>query len=314
MTQLTNNVQATSPAAVKTANQGALGTSGAIISTPKPAAINGVGTAEVVERFVEAKNVPVEFYGLVIDQDSNSLTGVNVKGSIQQLTTPNPEGMELGETNIPFERITGTDGRFEINGLNGESLDLASIQKGGYEAEPTKHGFGSSSGSYEQPMLFKMWSTNIHEQLITGEKKFQIVPDGRPYVIDLVKGTIAESGDGNLKVWVKRPDPIIYGKRYDWSCEVDTINSGGLLQEADAGASMYQAPADGYTASFSYNENASADGWGDTTGAQRFYVRLKNGQEYGRISIELEAYYNSQIPSLIQISYAINPSGSRILR
>ena len=55
-------------------------------------------------------------------------------------------------------------------------------------------------------------------------------------------------------------------------------------------------------------------GWGDTTGEQRFYVRLNNGQEYGRISIELEAYYNSQIPGMIRLSCTINPSGSRILR
>jgi hypothetical protein len=159
-----------------------------------------------------------------------------------------------------------------------------------------------------------MWNTNIHEQLITGEKKFQIVPDGRPYVIDLTKGTVAESGNGDLKVWVKRPQQITYGKRYDWSCEVDASNSGELLRETNATESMYQAPAEGYTNSFAYEEPATANGWGDTTGAQRFYVRLRDGQEYGRISIELEAYYNDHIPGLVRLSYAINPSGSRILR
>jgi len=35
-----------------------------------------------------------------------------------------------------------------------------------------------------------MWSTNVHEQLITGGKSFHIEPDGRPYVIDLAKGTL----------------------------------------------------------------------------------------------------------------------------
>ena len=319
MVQPTNNVPAT-PAttvtAASAAGQSVPGTPPAILTpaTPKPSAATSMGTAEVVEKFVEGKNGPVEFYGLVIDQNSNALAGVDVKVSVQQLTSPNPAMMELGTTEVSFERITGPDGRFEINGLNGESLDLASIQKDGYEAEPTKRGFGSSSGSFEQPVVFKMWSTNVHEQLITGEKKFQIVPDGRSYVIDLAKGTIAESGAGDLKIWVKRPNPIIYGKRYDWACEVDAINGGGLLQETDASASMFQAPADGYTTSFSYKEDAGVNGWGDTTGAQRFYVRLNNGQEYGRISIELEAYYNDQTPGLVRLSYTINPSGSAILR
>jgi hypothetical protein len=316
MAQPTNNVPATPVTPASAASQSVPGTSPAIITpaTPKPSTANRIGTAEVVATFVEGKNVPVEFYGLVIDQDSNALAGVDVKVSVQQLTTPNPAAMELGTTEVPFERTTGPDGRFEISGLTGESLDLASIQKDGYEAEPTKRGFGSSSGSFDNPVIFKMWSTNIHEQLITGEKKFTIVPDGRPYVIDLSKGTIAESGAGDLKVWIKRPDPIAYGKKYDWTCGVDAINGGGILQETDASASMYQAPADGYTTSFSYEEDAGVNGWGDTTGAQRFYVRLNNGQEYGRISIELEAYYNDQIPGMIRLSYAINPSGSRVLR
>jgi hypothetical protein len=157
-----------------------------------------------------------------------------------------------------------------------------------------------------------MWSTNIHEQLITGEKKFHIVPDGRAYFINLTDGTISESGEGDLKVWVKRPDQIAYGKRYDWSCEMDAIN-GGFLQETDANSSMYSAPADGYVSLFQFEQKIGS-GWGDSTGTQRFYVTLKNGQEYGRISIELYAYYNNQIPGMIRLSYVINPSGSNILR
>jgi hypothetical protein len=50
------------------------------------------------------------------------------------------------------------------------------------------------------------------------------------------------------------------------------------------------------------------------TGQHRFYLTLKNGKEYGRFSVELFAPYNDQIPGLIDIKYAINPSGSRILR
>ncbi len=312
MVQPTNNVPATPATAASAASQSIPGTPPAITTpaSPKPSAANSIGIAEVTAKFVEGKNVPVEFYGLVIDQNSNALAGVDVKVTVQQLTAPNPAAMELGANEVPFERITGPDGRFEINGLKGDSLDLASIQKDGYEVEPTKRGFGPSSGSLEQPVVFKMWSTNVHEQLITGGKSFHIEPDGRPYVIDLAKGTIAESGDGDLKVWVKRPEQITYGKRYDWSCEMDVLN-GGLLAAADS--SMYLAPADGYTPSFQFEQKVGS-GWGDSTGEKRFYVRLNNGQVYGRITVELFAYYNDQIPGMVRLSYAINPSGSAILR
>jgi hypothetical protein len=49
-------------------------------------------------------------------------------------------------------------------------------------------------------------------------------------------------------------------------------------------------------------------------GEHQFYLKLKNGQEYGQMSIDLHAPFNNQTPGLIRLSYAINPSGSRILR
>lgn len=163
-------------------------------------------------------------------------------------------------------------------------------------------------------MSFKMWSTNIHEQLISGHKNCNIVPDGRPYMIDLAKGTIAESGTGDLKVWIKRPDEIVYGQRYDWSCAVEAINGTGILSEPNINQSMFTAPTDGYTNSFTHEEAATVNGWGDTTGQQRFYVKLRGGRGFGRVSIELDTYYNKQIPGLINLTYAINLSGSRFLR
>ncbi|MGH7975866.1 MAG: hypothetical protein ACREC8_04300 [Limisphaerales bacterium] len=155
-----------------------------------------------------------------------------------------------------------------------------------------------------------MWSTNIHEQLITGSKKFPVNPDGRPYFINLAAGTISESGSGDLKVWIKRPEQITYGQRYDWSCEVDTIN-GGLQPALDY--AMYLAPTDGYNSSFQFTQTIGS-GWGDSTGERRFYIMLNNGKEYGHITIDLYAYYNSQVPAMIHIQYALNPSGSHILR
>ena len=284
-----------------------------VVLHTNPLVTNMARIQEVIEKFVASRNKPIDFYGQVIDQDSNALSGVVVKSVVQQITMPDSlQGPEfVGSKSIEVMRTTDAAGRFEISGLEGEGFGVG-LTKDGYEAEPNHRSFGPSGGSFEQPVIFKMWNTNIHEQLITGEKKFPIVPDGRPYVIDLAKGTISETGAGDLKVWVKRPSQITYGQRYDWSCEVDAIN-GGILQETDSGSSMYSAPANGYIPSFQFEQKVGS-GWGDTTGPQRFYVRLDNGQEYGRITIELYARYNGQTPGLIRLSYAVNPSGSRILR
>ena len=167
---------------------------------------------EKTERLVRDANAPYEtpimFYGRVIDQDSNSLPSVKINASIyfEHLFMPTAsDDYTITNNLIHPQRETDLDGRFEITGEKGRNLTIESIQKNGYEVEPDycPHTFGASAGSLENPVVFKMWSTNIHEQLITGEKKFQIVPDGKPYFINLMKGEISQTESGDLKVWVK---------------------------------------------------------------------------------------------------------------
>jgi hypothetical protein len=147
--------------------------------------------------------------------------------------------------------------------------------------------------------------------LITGEKSFHIVPDGRPYFINLTDDTITESGEGDLKVWVQYTNQVVHGQLYDWSSGIEVIN-GGLLEEP-FGSVMYSAPADGYVPSFRLQQQIKGGQSGEI-GDRCFYLALKNGQEYGRMNINLYAPYGYISPGLIHISYAINPSGSRILR
>jgi hypothetical protein len=76
---------------------------------------------------------------------------------------------------------------------------------------------------------------------------------------------------------------------------------------------MYSAPTDGYTPSFSFQQQIKGGQSGEI-GDRSFYLVLKNGQEYGKMDINLYAPYGHLHPGLIRLSYAINPSGSRILR
>ena len=128
----------------------------------------------------------------------------------------------------------------------------------------------------------------------------------------MTAGTIAESGEGDLRVWLSYPLQGIRGQLYDWSCEV-TVANGGLLEETNRCSAMYVAPVSGYTPSFKFQHQAKY-GPPHDTGSRRYYVNLKSGKEYGRIDIELCAPFNNKTPGLIRLSYVVNPSGSRILR
>jgi hypothetical protein len=269
--------------------------------------------ARIVQDFNDSHNHSIEFYGQVIDQDSNALPNVKINIFIpqQQIAFPTDSGDFPTSNNlVHLEKETEMDGRFDITSQNGNGVDIESIQKNGYEVEPIRRSYGTAVGSFNNPMIFKMWSTNIHEQLVSGDRKFQIVPDGNPYFIDLTKGEITQTEGGDLKVRVKRPEQVTYGQRYDWECEIDVVD-GGLCQSDSY--SMLLAPSDGYQQAFHFEQKVGS-GWGDSTGEKRFYVMLHNGKEYGRISIELYAYYNDQVPGMIRLSYALNPSGSQILR
>ncbi len=158
-----------------------------------------------------------------------------------------------------------------------------------------------------------MWNTNIHEQLITGDKRFEVVPDGRRYAIDLVQGTVSEGNDGDLVVWVQRPESLNPGQKYSWYCGMAA--PGGGLQTGQEYA-MLRAPVGDYTNIFApYIEYLNPAAHEGMTLGNRFYIQLRAGQMYGRLSADFWTTDRSN-PSmgLVHVSYAINPSGSRLLR
>ncbi|HEY5298311.1 MAG TPA: hypothetical protein VIK59_10330 [Verrucomicrobiae bacterium] len=259
---------------------------------------------------IESQNVPIDFYGKFVDQDSNALADVKIRISIRHWTMPDIAVPLAGSKEIYLEQTSDEGGRFEFHGETGDAVYIESIEKDGYELEPRGRNYGVVEGSFENPVVFKMWSTNIHEQLITGNKSFNIVPDGRPYFIDLTTDTINESGKGDLKVWIQYTNQVVHGQLYDWSAGIEVINGG--LRSSDSYA-MYEAPTDGYVPSFLSKQQIKGGQSGEI-GDHKFYLLLKNGQEYGQMNINLFAPYGYLSPGLVHLSYAINPSGSRILR
>lgn len=111
--------------------------------------------------------------------------------------------------------------------------------------------------------------------------------------------------------WIKRPDKVGWRERYAWSCELAA--PGGGLQESDSQA-MFTAPEAEYTNAFAFQESPGIGGWSDGFERKRFYIRLRRGRIYGCMSVDLYADYGGKQPALIRLSYAVNPSGSRLLR
>jgi hypothetical protein len=268
----------------------------------------------IVRSFNETANPPVAFYGQVMDQDTNPLPNVQVGVMVsEEYMKLNLETQIGSATNLHSQ--TGPDGRFEVTGIKGHRVAITELAKDGYEPElgmSDIYGtYGAQSGSLSEPVVFRMWATNMHEPLIGGEKSFVVIPDGRHYAIDLTKGTIAEGDEGDLVAWIKRPAGVSWGQRYDWSCEL-SVPGGGLLEGQSL--AMFTAPETGYTNAFAHAEKASPSGWSYGFERKRFYIKLRRGQMYGRMSVDLYADGHGKQPAVIRLSYAVNPSGSRLLR
>jgi len=279
-----------------------------------PAVTNPMGyeDPETIRAFNDSPDVPISFYGLVVDQDSNALQNVKVDLRISQWQPTTPLGENI--KNIQVQPETGADGRFDLSGVNGHIVKVIGLSKDGYEPEVMQREYGEygpHGGSPEKREVFRMWSTNLDQSLITGNHSFAVTPDGRHYAIDLAKGTISEGDHGDLVAWIKRPEKIGWRERYEWACEL-AIPTGSLCETGDS--AMFRAPEAGYSNRFAFHQEADINRWGDGTGDKHFYLRLHDGQMYGRITINLFAFYNGTTPGMIRLSYAVNPSGSRILR
>jgi hypothetical protein len=195
------------------------------------------------------------------------------------------------------------------------------LEKEGYEPEPkTLRGFGYTTSDRftpdpNSPVVLRMWKTDRKAQLVSGSKRCSVVPDGRVYTLDLMRGTLAESptGEGDLRITIKRDADAAWGKHYDWSLEIQPVN-GGLAEEVDAQSAMFQAPQQGYTNAYTLETPATAQEWSYATGKKRFYLKTRGGQNFARVEIEAFAFYLQDKQARLNISYAVNPSGERLLR
>ncbi len=83
--------------------------------------------AEILRRALENRNVPIEIYGKVIDQDSNALAGVTINGRVRHWDPSSFGG------SIPVAAETDREGRFHLHGATGDAVDIEAISKAGYE-------------------------------------------------------------------------------------------------------------------------------------------------------------------------------------
>ena len=270
---------------------------------------------------VAKDNVPIKFWGMVVDQDTNAVSGARVVMHVRHWGFDSNYGPTFGA--IRKEVVTDANGRFEWIGADGVDLHVESVTKEGYRlsnnnegrvvdyASSAPPGFGMPKPDATHPLIIQTWKLMPYEKLVTYSQPYRFEPDGRTYTIDLLKNKKFEGGGdlgGDIVVNFSRPKSIEPRQKYDWSMEMDVIY-GGFSECTDE--FCYLAPESGYQPSLQIQFKADDEKWADVI-TKDLYIRSRGGAVYGMLHLDIRAKYQDK--SVIFFDVHLNPSGSRNLQ
>jgi hypothetical protein len=256
-------------------------------------------------------NVPIAFYGKVIDQSNQPVAGVDVRLEIHFGYLTSPTSGEVRSK--PVSLTTDTNGIFVLTGENGSYVQFLTIEKEGYKLLPKQEKMGfmyypkPPNLGVNNPVVFKMWKQRGAEPLIASGWHGNVTCDGVPLIFDLRNGKLAK--DGNLRITCTRvPLQIVprEHKRYDYSFQIAMLGGGIQTTEDEF---TYLAPEGGYAPSITLGAKADNTKWVGNV-KQEFYIKTVDGH-YGRLSVDWYADLSS--PTHFEWDSSINPSGSRNL-
>jgi hypothetical protein len=247
-------------------------------------------------------NVPIDFYGKVVDENSNAIAGVSVRFHWASL----PEN----DTTSTSTTESDSDGLFSLQGKRGASLTVWISREGYYASHGGQWGFPYAmandvhSSDPQNPVVFKLRTKSARVSLTALKQNYSIPRDGTPFGIDLTTGKTTSGGGGDLVVqcWTEdegKPP----GVKYDWHCRVTP--SGGLVATDEE--FPFTAPEEGYAPYLEIQMPADRPDWKNDIDLKFFY-RLADGR-HGRMTFSMIAGGQH----FCMVDSALNSSGSRNL-
>ena len=245
----------------------------------------------------------IEFYGEVVDENTNAVAGATVRFSWTDMTAEDGASTSATESDAA--------GLFSLQGARGRSLTVW-VSKDGYLAS----GGGQQTFLYgnfdakfnpdpQNPVVFTLRKKGQAKPLVKMKRNYGIPRDGTAFAIDLVSGQAAKGENGNLVVqcWTEDQGKA-RGEKYDWHCRL-TIPGGGVVPTDEEFA--FLAPESGYKSTTEITMPADRPDWKSDVNLKFFY-RLADGR-YGRMTFSMIAGGQH----FCMIDSVLNPSGSRNL-
>lgn len=198
----------------------------------------------------EAADVPITFYGKVVDQHGAAVEEAQVFARVRSST---------GLTKLAF--ITDAEGRFEFADIPGRSLFVHAIAKKGYEYPRDDRNSRASSWhpsgqnapvpDRRAPVVFHIRRRGETTFLLRSQRQATFTRPAQTKGFDLVQKRLLDLDRANPRVANKHyfdlRIQVVYSAEGD-SYEVTiTVPSGGILQSSEL---LYEAPAEGYQSQY----------------------------------------------------------------
>lgn len=256
----------------------------------------------VDQRLLSEWRAPIDFYGKVVDESGNPVSGANVQ------FTWNEKPIEGDDQHSSMQ--SDSNGLFELHGAHGPSLDVRVSKPGYYTLHNDRWSFAYSMSdsnyvaSAADPAIFHLRKKGRPEALIHVKQNYRIPKDGTPIAVNLLSGkmTPGETGDFVVRCWTDQA--IKPGQKYNWRCVI-TAPGGGLVGTSEE--FPFLAPEQNYIPSIQISMPSDRPDWKDNVNLQ-FYFHLADGK-YGRMTFSMVAGGHH----FFMIDSFLNQTGSRNL-
>lgn len=304
-------------------------TSDEIDEKPSDVSEQAWGLISSAHEKLKGKTVPILFYGKVVDQDNEPVAGASVKVKVIYyggFSLTKLLSMEGNYKERELKLITDAEGRFKVDGVEGESLRIW-VSKEDYSGPERESLYDYDPAEKNllhrpdpaNPELFTLWKSGAGVDLLTSEVRLFIKNDDpqRVYTVNLLEKQIypgvSDQGDMVVEAYnegrgwdetKKRP----IRKRYDWSISLKLLG-GGMFQMDDQ--YPYRAPAAGYQEALIFQASKSDPSWKSAFNGMSYYFVDKQGR-YGSLRLDVDAGAEGVIVRFEEV--AVNPTGSRNLQ
>lgn len=254
------------------------------------------------ESIAENWRKTIEFYGRVVDQSGQPVSGANVH---LIWTDTSPSGSS--EAN----KSTDSEGAFSLSGTTGRLLQVWISKDGYYTPKTNRNNFDYAAGYMadpSNPIIFHLLRKGAGTDLITSQAGMArtldfsaSTRDGSPVRVDLFNRKVGT--DGQIEVSQNKPAYGAWQTATGWSYRL-TIPDGGFVETTDE--FPFEAPESGYQQVVEFKFQKGTPDWTERI-EKSFYIAFGSPRRYGRIRVE-----TSMTTGTI-LEYAINPTGSRYL-